>query len=81
MQIGDGRAFYHPPTGGLMRRTKLSATTKLTFEYATLPFGWVLLSPRLIGIVDKIINSFGASYFMLWSVGLIGLEKIGNNFF
>jgi hypothetical protein len=46
LQIGDGRAFQHPPAGGLVRSTELSATTKLSSGDETPPIANVLLAVR-----------------------------------
>jgi hypothetical protein len=43
LQIGDGRAFQHPPAGGFVRSTELSATTKLSNGDETPPIANVLL--------------------------------------
>jgi|GEM_PF-4454658 len=42
-QIGDGRAFQHPARAGFIRRTELSATTKLSSGDETPPMANVLL--------------------------------------
>jgi hypothetical protein len=43
LQIGDGPAFQHPLAGGLVRRTELSTTTKLSSGDETPPIANVLL--------------------------------------
>jgi hypothetical protein len=51
LQIGNGLAFQHPPAGGFVRSTELSATTKLSAEHETPPIADVLLAAAVLSVV------------------------------
>jgi hypothetical protein len=51
LQIGDRLAFQHPPAGGLVRNTELSAITKLSSGDETSPIANVLLPAAVLSVV------------------------------